>query len=211
MAQLYCFVENNAVTQGPMQLPFSSGNITGLPLAPDPTIYGWYPYTDPGAPPINSITQSITTSFAIDGVAKTVTQAYTVNDLTDIAITTRRNDFFSTALQSINASLARLQSSSLIGNTSADYQTKLAAFIQQIADFISVQDVASAQASLLNNEIASIEATMQNLQSTDVAALDPDYQAKLDAFVATWTDVKTSSAVAITPAITPPIQKPPAV
>ena len=79
MTQLYCLVQNNAVTQGPIPLPFSSGNITGLNVAPDPTIYGWYPYSDPGAPPFNPTLQNITSSLVIDDQGKTVTKTYAVN------------------------------------------------------------------------------------------------------------------------------------
>jgi hypothetical protein len=81
MTQLYCLVQNNAVVQGPVPLPFSSGNITGLPSAPDPTIYGWYPYSDPGQPAVDGSTQSLARSFTIDSQAKTVTQAYAVSAL----------------------------------------------------------------------------------------------------------------------------------
>jgi hypothetical protein len=77
----YCLVQNNAVTQGPIPLPTSFGNITGFNLVPDPTIYGWYPYSDPGQPAYDGSTQSLVRSFTIDNNAKTVTQAYAVEAL----------------------------------------------------------------------------------------------------------------------------------
>lgn len=81
MAQLYCQVTANAVTQGPIPLPTSYLNLTGFDKVADPTIYGWYPYSDPGAPTYDGNTQTLTRSFTINSVAKTVTQAYAVSAL----------------------------------------------------------------------------------------------------------------------------------
>ena len=78
MPQLYCLVVANAVTQGPVELPTSFGNLTGFNHIADPTVYGWYPYSDPGAPTYDPSTQRLVRSFTIDNTAKTVTQAYSV-------------------------------------------------------------------------------------------------------------------------------------
>jgi hypothetical protein len=81
MTQLYCLVENNVVTQGPVPLPKAFGNMTGFDHVADPTVYNWFPYSDPGAPSFDLMTQRLTRSFTINAGAKTVTQGYTVTPL----------------------------------------------------------------------------------------------------------------------------------